>query len=326
MSGPLQQQFHSSTSAAFIEQELQTESIAPTESTVELDFFTGAMSVPHPDKVQQGMKGHITKRFGSAGEDAYCVHADKESNCHVLAVADGVFEWSLKGIDAGEYSRSLINHALSTVEENGIQLTSHDHNNSANLLHTAWENVTSESVLGSCTACFTTIDLKQGILDCANLGDSALLVVGANEGDKVLKLRTPAQEHTFGCPYQLGHHDTASEPTDAMGVQFQVGDGDVIVLGTDGLFDNLDDQSIADLVLASIAGATTTKQKRGLGRVMAQTLTKHAFDASMSMKREGRTQRVTPYSIAAQEEFDMIFNGGKKDDITVVVGIISAKE
>jgi protein phosphatase PTC7 len=193
------------------------------------------MSVPHPDKVQEGIRGSITKSFGSAGEDAYCIHANKETNCHVLAVADGVFEWSWKGIDAGEYSRSLLKAVLSTVEEKGVAVTPNDTSSSSQLLQTAWESVSEESVLGSCTVCSATIDLRQGILDCTNLGDSALLVVGGKKGDgKVLKLRTPAQEHIFGCPYQLGHHDKASEPSDAMSLQVQVEDGDVVVLGTDG--------------------------------------------------------------------------------------------
>jgi protein phosphatase PTC7 len=223
MSGPLLQQFHSSTSQAFIDQEsLPAETITQLYTGVELDFFTGAMSIPHPDKVQQGMRGKITKSFGHAGEDAFCVHANKESNCHVLAVADGVFEWSLKGIDAGEYSRSLLEACLSTAEASGASLSLHDRNNSEKLLQKAWDNVQKDNVLGSCTVCFTTIDLKQGILDCANLGDSALLIVGTKKGEKLLKLRTPAQEHTFGCPYQLGHHSKASEPSDAMVVQFPV--------------------------------------------------------------------------------------------------------
>ncbi len=33
-------------------------------------------------------------------------------------------------------------------------------------------------------------------------------------------------------------------------------------------------------------------------------------------------ERVTPYSLGATEAFDMVFNGGKQDDITVVVAIL----
>ena len=32
-----------------------------------------------------------------------------------------------------------------------------------------------------------------------------------------------------------------------------------------------------------------------------------------------RAGKVTPYSVGATEAFDMVYNGGKEDDITVVV-------
>lgn len=36
-------------------------------------------------------------------------------------------------------------------------------------------------------------------------------------------------------------------------------------------------------------------------------------------------ERVTPYSLGATEAFDMVFNGGKQDDITVVVATLCAR-
>ncbi len=48
---------------------------------------------------------------------------------------------------------------------------------------------------------------------------------------------------------------------------------------------------------------------------MSQRLTKMAFDASMDKNR------VTPYSKGASEAFDMVYSGGKPDDITVLVAI-----
>lgn len=33
-------------------------------------------------------------------------------------------------------------------------------------------------------------------------------------------------------------------------------------------------------------------------------------------------EKVTPYSLGATEAFDMVFNGGKQDDITVVVATL----
>lgn len=42
-----------------------------------------------------------------------------------------------------------------------------------------------------------------------------------------------------------------------------------------------------------------------------------AFDNSVDK------HRVTPYSRAATEAFDMVYSGGKPDDITVLVAVIS---
>ena len=46
---------------------------------------------------------------------------------------------------------------------------------------------------------------------------------------------------------------------------------------------------------------------------MAMRLLKLAFDASMDKHRS------TPYSKAASEAFDMVYSGGKPDDISVLV-------
>lgn len=34
----------------------------------------------------------------------------------------------------------------------------------------------------------------------------------------------------------------------------------------------------------------------------------------------------TPYSVGASEYFDMIYHGGKKDDLTVLVGLVGPKD
>ena len=58
----------------------------------------------------------------------------------------------------------------------------------------------------------------QGQLQSANVGDSGFLVLGrapysAHYG---VKYHSPQQEHSFGCPYQLGHYEGADAPEDAM--------------------------------------------------------------------------------------------------------------
>ena len=49
---------------------------------------------------------------------------------------------------------------------------------------------------------------------------------------------------------------------------------------------------------------------------MAQELSRRAFEASVDR------HSMTPYSRDATEYFDMVYSGGKKDDITVVVAVM----
>ena len=88
-------------------------------------------------------------------------------------------------------------------------------------------------------------------------------------------------------------------------------------MGSDGLWDNLSESEILELVENTFTG---TRYQRGLGAESQQTLTAAsraivtaAYAASMDKRR------TTPYSLAATENFDMVYSGGKKDDITAVV-------
>lgn len=48
---------------------------------------------------------------------------------------------------------------------------------------------------------------------------------------------------------------------------------------------------------------------------MVQELVRMAYEASIDRKRD------TPYAREASEAFNMVYNGGKKDDITVLVAM-----
>ena len=63
-----------------------------------------------------------------------------------------------------------------------------------------------------------SIPLVQGQLRSANVGDSGyMLLTRAPAGARYeLRYHTPQQEHSFGCPYQLGHYEGADAPEDAM--------------------------------------------------------------------------------------------------------------
>ena len=85
--------------------------------------------------------------------------------------------------------------------------------------------------------------------------------------------------------------------------------GDVIVMGSDGLFDNVSDDTILNEVLSQVKAGKRAS-------VIAQRLCAVAFNSSVDK------DALTPYCVAATEAFDMVYSGGKKDDITVLVAHI----
>jgi protein phosphatase PTC7 len=126
----------------------------------------------------------------------------------------------------------------------------------------------------------------------------------------MVKFRTAQLEHEFGCPYQLGHHSHANRVSDADLAALSVTSGDTIIMGSDGLLDNMSELEVVSEVSRLVAQGARPA-------AMAQRIAKVAFDNSLDKRR------MTPYSRAATEAFNMVYSGGKPDDITVVVAVIS---
>lgn len=91
---------------------------------------------------------------------------------------------------------------------------------------------------------------------------------------------------------------------------FPVAVGDVIIAGTDGLFDNLYNNEITGVVVHAIRAGFNPQ-------VTAQKI------AALGRQRALDKNRQTPFSSAAQDA-GYRYYGGKLDDITVVVSYISA--
>ncbi|KXZ55325.1 hypothetical protein GPECTOR_3g458 [Gonium pectorale] len=309
------------------------------------------VAVPHPDKIRQdGAKGVNRKGFGHGGEDAY-FYAEGRNGVFAMGVADGVFMWRESGIDSGNFSRALMRLSESSVRGGCSDVV--------RVMQDAAAGAKAAGVQGSSTVCIVLVDQEGGQLYAANLGDSGCLLLrpasqapqggagaaggaaaGAGAGAAALsepgmhdlhgaaipehsqtsllshssqpaftvKFRTNQLEHDFGRPYQLGHH-AAADSVEKCDVATQpVRPGDVIVLGTDGLLDNLSDVEIAE----EVAELRAT----GAGPfAIAQRLARMAFEAAYDKYRS------TPYSAAASAHFDMVYSGGKPDDITVVCAV-----
>jgi protein phosphatase PTC7 len=314
---------------------------------VNLSVAAGAACVPHVDKMKEGTRAKIQREYGYAGEDAYFVKRvevpsrnraskpkpkpkpglkDETDSYVAFGVADGVFMWRNLGIDAGMFSRRLMGVASEVFGEDheNVEFTLESDadvqktiGSPEHLLRASFEEVTSEGIKGSTTACIATIDATRGVMRAANVGDSGFMLIRGDPGMREVAHRSPHQEHEFGRPFQLGHHDASDRPDDAMLTAFPLEPGDIVVMGSDGLWDNLSESEILSVIEAQFRG---TGYQRGMGcesRAVvsgaAGAVVSAAYAASMDKRR------TTPYSLAATENFDMVYSGGKKDDITAVV-------
>jgi protein phosphatase PTC7 len=283
---------------------------------VPLAVAVAGFAIPHPEKVAAGAKGANRRGAGWGGEDAYFYADNAETGVAAVGVADGVYMWRDQGIDAGEFSRALAAGAARAVAAGGAD--------AARVLGAAAAEAAAAGVQGSSTFCVALIDRAAGRLAAANVGDSGFMLLGFRPAERGLgaaaassargrlavRYRSPQQEHSFGHPYQLGHHAGADAPGDAMLSAMPVAPGDVVVVGSDGLWDNLFDEEVVAVVEeALLARAPPGAIARALGAA--------AFAAA------GDRRRATPYSQGATAAFDMVYSGGKHDDITAVVLVLS---
>jgi protein phosphatase PTC7 len=86
--------------------------------------------------------------------------------------------------------------------------------------------------------------------------------------------------------------------------------GDVIIAGTDGLFDNLYNNEVTAVVVHAVRAGLEPQ-------VTAQKI------AALARQRAQDRNRQTPFSTAAQDA-GFRYYGGKLDDITVVVSYITS--
>ncbi|KAG0004679.1 hypothetical protein BGZ80_009673 [Entomortierella chlamydospora] len=187
------------------------------------------------------------------GEDSYFVRHD------ALGVADGVGGWSnTTGANPALYSRKLMHYAFLELEkyDNIEEDAFYDYFNvdPVQILEKSYEqsaiDAKKEGLIGSSTACLAI--LRDDELRIANLGDCGVSVIRHNE----FVFRTEEQQHSFNYPYQLGTGST-DHPSDALAFTVKVESGDIVVMGTDGIFDNLFDEDILEEVVRCVSNVNT---------------------------------------------------------------------
>ncbi|XP_074039517.1 protein phosphatase PTC7 homolog isoform X2 [Leptinotarsa decemlineata] len=169
-------------------------------------------------------------------------------------------------------------------------------------------------VLGSSTACVVILNKENSTLYTANIGDSGVMVVRRG---KVIH-KSEEQQHYFNTPFQLslpppGYQQEvlSDQPDSAITDNFPVEDGDVILVATDGVFDNLP-QSLILNELVKVQGERCATRLQMVANSIAWMARNLSFDETF----------LSPFSVNAfANGIDTI--GGKPDDITVVLATVA---
>jgi len=210
-------------------------------------IYTASASQPKNPR-QTGTLPPICKE--DCGEDAYFIL--DQPNFSALGIADGVGGWTFLGYDPSLFAWDLMNCCKECATTNSWP-------DPQDILVGGYNKVVEKNEIeaGSSTACIITLDKTTGTVYSSNIGDSGFIVI--RDGKVVYQTRE--LQHYFNAPYQLSvlpeemKNDPINimdSPNDAIIDQCTVEEGDVIVLGTDGLWDNIFNEEIVTKLSSSI--------------------------------------------------------------------------
>ena len=272
-----------------------------------LHMVFGASSIPHPDKALKG------------GEDAFF----SDDSVGAFGVADGVGGSATKKVDPGLFSRELLRRCHSALGQPPDAKISH-----------ALQAASAEKLTlgGSSTLLLGQLETSTHVLRLLNLGDSGAMLLrpsvrrfpsGSFLWPRAV-LRSIEQTHAFNTPYQVGARDFAHAAMQMDELCTVVQEGDVLVAATDGVLDNLFDQTI-QVTVAKCLDRLRATEPRAVQAAVDELAGEIAREANaVGLKQDDKDVR-TPFEAAAASE-GFQFLGGKLDDVAVVCGVVCSGE
>ena len=292
-----------------------------------------------------------------SGQDAFFVsRLGADPSDVALGVADGVGGWSESGVDSADVSHALCTYMAAKAHDGkSPPLTARQ------LMTQGYEAVCHDPkiVAGGTTATVALLK-KGGILEVANLGDSGYILLRLNG----VHAASVPQIHAFNTPYQLsvvppsvlrrasmfGGGPLMDQPRDAEVTHHDLRHGDVLILASDGVWDNLFTTNILQIVSrvmqekgawttsSADAGVEVAKDLKAITKVpdhqtslpkkpqelvalqsvLATEIVAAAKSASMNKNHE------SPFVKEVRKYYPHdSYSGGKVDDICVVVAVVS---
>ncbi|GMH72896.1 hypothetical protein TrRE_jg9914 [Triparma retinervis] len=251
--------------------------ISPASAPLRVE--SSSVVLPHPEKRSWG------------GEDA------TYSRGGVFGVFDGV-SGAEKQEGMALYSKTLATEMGREVEKRSD--SSFTLRQLSDILTVATE-IADDTATGASTALAGSVG-SDNRLRVVSLGDCVTLVIRNGRP----YARSKDILHSFDCPFQLGDV-SPDRPKDSTTLTVKLMEGDVVVSGSDGVFDNISDVDIATLV-----ASTSNNSPSNLAKVIV--------NQSRQISLNDRAK--TPYAIEAKKNKIMDYSdgvGGKVDDVCCVV-------
>eukprot|EP00580_Thalassiosira_gravida_P017534 CAMPEP_0201661086 /NCGR_PEP_ID=MMETSP0494-20130426/3541_1 /ASSEMBLY_ACC=CAM_ASM_000839 /TAXON_ID=420259 /ORGANISM="Thalassiosira gravida, Strain GMp14c1" /LENGTH=660 /DNA_ID=CAMNT_0048139109 /DNA_START=287 /DNA_END=2266 /DNA_ORIENTATION=+ len=199
-----------------------------------------------------------------------------------MGVADGVGSWREYGVDPRLFSHNLMEECDNVLKEASSRCgtlggkTNCSMISPAELLAQSYERTKGANIIGSSTACVALFDSVRHQLHFSNIGDSGIIVLRHIDSDVASPLQrnrsTPRAERksdmriafvsqqqlkSFNHPFQMGwtgeeiveKNSSFKMASDSCASSVHILRGDIIIMATDGLFDNVDVEDLAYIAL-----------------------------------------------------------------------------
>lgn len=215
-----------------------------------------AATAAGPNKLRLQLGAHcIPKSDEGAGEDAYFASPPLGA----FGVADGVGSWTGEGVNAGLFSRALLQNIHGSLRQRA-QRSAAARPDLPGVARSGFEAVRRDEIKGSCTLILAQLHLD--MLTILNLGDCGIVAMrpvmiqsrffgGTPEPAIRVVYRSSPMVHRPNMPFQLSSEDDDAEgtlsPYDLVSVRLQR--GDLVVAGSDGLFDNMENAELEAIAL-----------------------------------------------------------------------------
>ena len=273
--------------------------VMPTDAS-SIVLESGVAVLPHPDKEATG------------GEDASFTRDG------YYAVFDGVGGWASKGIDSGAFSRALAANTANALDM--IRSSSEYHAEAIfdDLEMALDAGLADIEVKGSTTACVLSVSPDGRVANFLNVGDSGFHIFRPSEGaagSMQLVAKSSVQQHDFNYPFQISswaaNVQKRDMPSDGDRYEHALLPGDIILISSDGVLDNLFDEQMSS-ILDGWSDASAAD--------VAAVIAKRAREASVG-------DEATPWTVALQAEgrTEEVEKRGKVDDVTVLAVKVQAR-